>query len=280
MMRVLPLRSGEQVNALGQGTHSMGTRPAQRAAEVAALQAGLDQGMTVIDTAENYGDGAAERLIAEAVGHRRDEVFLVSKIRPSRATSAEGVVATCEASLRRLDTDRLDLYLVHWPRDSERLDAETFGAFDALVAQGKIRHWGVSNFAGPDLDSLKRLGFGDSISCNQILYNLRRRGAEWDLLNRCATDGVVVMAYCPIEQGRMASDLTLAEVGARHGATAIQVALAWLLAQGVLAIPKASTVEHVVQNRAAADLQLSPEDLDAIDATFPSPARPVPFEML
>jgi diketogulonate reductase-like aldo/keto reductase len=276
----IELRSGAKVTALGQGAHSMGSDPERRAGEIAALRAGLDAGITVVDTAENYGDGDSERLIAEALGGRRDELFLVSKVRPGRATSPGAIAAACDESLRRLGTDRLDLYLLHWPRDGEALRAETFEAFGALVAAGKVGQWGVSNFALSDLQTLVDLGFGEEVAANQILYNLRRRGAENDVIAWCNAHGVAIMAYCPIEQGRMSSDPVLAAIGAQHGVSAVQVALAWLLAQGVLAIPKASKVAHVAENRAAADLELTPEDLARIDAAFPRPRHPVPFDML
>jgi diketogulonate reductase-like aldo/keto reductase len=272
------LFSGEDVAALGQGTHNMARQPDRRVGEVAALRTGLDLGMTVVDTAENYGDGESEKLVAEALGARRNGVFIVSKVAPVHARSADGVVSACDASLRRLRTDHLDLYLLHWPRDDEPLAVETFDALQSLVTDGKTRYWGVSNFALSDMRDLAEMGFQPA--ANQILYNLRRRGAEHDLIGWCRMHRVAIMAYCPIEQGAMVADPRLTKVGSRHGATAAQVAIAWLLQQGVIPIPKAGSVEHVRENAAAADLELSADDLVDLDDAFPRPSGPVPFDML
>ncbi|GAB2838001.1 aldo/keto reductase [Lentzea nigeriaca] len=267
------LPSGETIPALGMGTWMMAESASRRAAEIAALRAGLDLGLTLIDTAEMYGSGAAESLVGEAVRGRRDEVFLVSKVLPSNASTA-GTVRACEASLRRLGTDRLDLYLLHW-RGSVPL-ARTVDAFERLREAGKIRHWGVSNFDVADMRELP--GFCQT---NQILYNLSRRGPEHDLLPWHASAGMPIMAYSPVEQGRLLDSPALAEVARRHDATPAQVALAWVLRlPHVNAIPKAGTVEHVEENAAALSLRLSSEDLAELDRAFPPPSGPEPLAML
>ncbi|WP_143466989.1 aldo/keto reductase [Lentzea kentuckyensis] len=268
--------SGETIPALGMGTWMMAESPAKRSDEIAALQAGIDLGLTLIDTAEMYGSGAAESLVGEAVSGRRDEVFLVSKVLPSNA-SAKGAVRACEASLRRLGTDRLDLYLLHW-RGRVPL-AQTLDGFATLVSAGKIRHWGVSNLDLADLRELSELpGFCQT---NQILYNLSRRGPEHDLLPWHASAGMPVMAYSPVEQGRLLGSPVLAEVAGRHGATPAQVALAWVLRLPyVNAIPKAGTVAHVRENAGALSVRLSSEDLADLDQAFPPPDGPEPLAML
>ncbi|GGM77203.1 hypothetical protein GCM10011609_11420 [Lentzea pudingi] len=270
------LPSGETVPALGMGTWMMGDDPDRRAQELTALRTGLDLGLTLVDTAEMYGSGASEELVGEAVAGRRDEVFLVSKVLPSNA-SAAGTVRACEASLRRLGTDRLDLYLLHW-RGGVPL-AETLDGFSALLAAGKIRHWGVSNL---DLDDMREItALPGSCQTNQILYNLSRRGPEHDLLPWHASTGMPVMAYSPVEQGRLLGAPALASVAARHGATPAQIALAWVLRlPHVNAIPKASTAEHVRENARALELRLSPDDLAELDQSFPPPAGPEPLAML
>jgi diketogulonate reductase-like aldo/keto reductase len=276
-MRTVSLPGGEQVPLLGQGTWMMGERPDRRPDEIAALRLGVDLGMTLIDTAEMYGDGAAEELINEALGDVRDQLFLVSKAYPQNASRARLRVA-CEASLRRLGTDRLDLYLLHW-RGSVPL-GETVEAMEMLRAAGKIRHWGVSNLDTGDMDEL-RAGGGDGCAVDQILYNLTRRGPEHDLLPWLEAHGIPAMAYSPVEQGRLLADQTLRRIAGSIGATPAQVALAWTLRRGkVIAIPKAGSVAHVRDNRAAADLMLSDDDLAALDAAFPAPRGRRPLEML
>jgi diketogulonate reductase-like aldo/keto reductase len=276
-MRTVSLPGGEQVPLLGQGTWMMGERPDRRPDEIAALRLGVDLGMTLIDTAEMYGDGAAEELINEALGDVRDQLFLVSKAYPQNASRARLRVA-CEASLRRLGTDRLDLYLLHW-RGSVPL-GETVEAMEMLRAAGKIRHWGVSNLDTGDMDEL-RAGGGDGCAVDQILYNLTRRGPEHDLLPWLEAHGIPAMAYSPVEQGRLLADQTLRRIAGSIGATPAQVALAWTLRLGnVIAIPKAGSVAHVHENRAAADLMLSDGDLAALDAAFPAPRGRRPLEML
>ena len=267
----------ETVPALGQGSWKMGERADARAAEIGALRAGVELGLTLIDTAEMYGDGAAETLIGEALGSIRDQLFLVSKAYPQNASRAR-LAKACEASLRRLGTDRLDLYLLHW-RGSVPL-GETVAAMQALKAAGKVRHWGVSNLDTDDMEELVAAG-GSDCATDQILYNLRRRGPERDLLPWLRDRSIPVMAYSPVEQGRLLSDPALARVATTIGATPSQVALAWAMrGEGVIAIPKAGTVAHVEENRAAADLQLSASDLAALEAAFPRPRGVRPLEML
>ncbi|MFC3893973.1 aldo/keto reductase [Lentzea rhizosphaerae] len=270
------LPSGSTIPALGMGTWMMAESPARRASEIAALREGLDLGLTLIDTAEMYANGAAESLVGEAIAGRRSEVFLVSKVLPSNA-SASGTVRACEASLRRLGTDHLDLYLLHW-RGSVPL-AQTVEAFAGLQEAGKIRHWGVSNL---DLDDMRELtALPGHCQTNQILYNLSRRGPEHDLLPWHASAGIPVMAYSPVEQGRLLDSPALASVAARHDATPAQVALAWVLRlPHVNAIPKAGTVEHVRENAAALSLRLTDEDFAQLDGAFPPPEGPGPLEML
>ena len=277
-VRTVPLPSGEVVPALGQGTWGMAEDPRRRAAEIAALRLGLDLGMTLIDAAEMYADGASEALVGEAIAGRRDEVFLVSKVMPQNA-SRRGTIAACERSLRRLGTDRLDLYLLHW-RGRTPL-AETLEAFATLQRDGKIRHWGVSNLDPADMQELLRAPGGAAIATDQVLFNLTRRGIEYDLLPWCREHGIPIMAYSPIEQGRMLDHPALHTVAARHDATPAQVGLAWLLRQeGIIAIPKAGTTDHVRENRAALDLRLTAQDLVDLDRAFPPPTGPRPLEML
>ncbi|WP_371789899.1 aldo/keto reductase [Streptomyces sp. NBC_01471] len=274
-IRTVTLPSGAAVPALGQGTWHMGDNRARRSEELAALRRGIDLGMTLIDTAEMYGSGAAEELVGEAIRGRRDEVFLVSKVLPSNA-DARGTFDACRTSLRRLGTDRIDLYLLHW-RGGVPL-AETVEAFEALVADGSIGSWGVSNL---DADDLADLPDGARPETDQVLYNLTRRGPEYALLPRCRELSVPVMAYSPVEQGRLLGHEALRAVASAHGRTPAQVALAWVLRHGdVIAIPKASSIAHVEENRAALDLRLTDDDLRALDAAFPPPTRKEPLEML
>lgn len=277
-MRTVKLPNGETVPALGQGTWGMGEQARRAADEALALRRGLDLGMTLIDTAEMYGDGGAEEVVADAIAGRRNEVFLVSKVLPENA-SRRGTVDACERSLRRLGTDRIDLYLLHW-QGSVPL-SETLAAFEQLVEAGKIRAWGVSNFDTDDMEDLAELPEGKACATNQVLYNLTRRGIEFDLLPWCRKRHVPVMAYSPIEQGRMLGHPALKSIAGRHEATPAQVALAWLLNQpDVLVIPKATNPAHVRDNRAALDLVLTKEDLADLEKAFPSPSRKKPLEML
>jgi diketogulonate reductase-like aldo/keto reductase len=279
-VRSLALPGGEMVPVLGIGTWRMGESRKHRADEIAALQAAVDLGMTVVDTAEMYADGGAEELVADALGGRRSEIFLVSKVMPHHATS-RGTIASCEASLRRLKTERIDMYLLHW-RGSVPID-ETLKAFNTLKRDGKIRYWGVSNF---DVDDMQELAgstatFGSVPAANQVLYNPKRRGVEFALIPWCQTRGIPIMAYSPLEQGKLATNKTLRAIATRLNATPAQVALAWVLRQpGVLAIPKAGHVERVRENRRALELELAPEDLAAIDDAFPPPTRKQSLEMI
>ncbi|MFE3031666.1 aldo/keto reductase [Streptomyces canus] len=275
--RTIALPSGEEIAALGQGTWYLGEDPARREQEIAALRLGVDLGMTVVDTAEMYGDGAAEELVGEALRGRREEVFLVSKVLPGHA-DRKGTVAACEGSLRRLGTERLDLYLLHW-RGRWPLE-ETLAGFTDLMEAGKIRYWGVSNLDVADLVELSSLPGGVAVAVDQVLYNLSRRGIEWDLLPWCREADVTVMAYSPIEQGRILEDEALGAVARALGATPAQVALAWVLEQGVAAIPRSGSPDHVRENRGVLDLRLPTEALDALDEAFPPPSGPTPLEMI
>ncbi|WP_230772387.1 aldo/keto reductase [Sphingomonas sp. Leaf4] len=276
-MKIVRLPDGTDVPALGQGTWMMAEDPQRRGDEIAALRAGIDLGMTLIDTAEMYADGESERLVGEAVAGRRDDVFLVSKAYPQNASRSR-LHHACEASLERLGTDRLDLYLLHW-RGTVPL-GETVEAMERLVNAGKILRWGVSNLDTDDMEELVAAG-GQACATDQILYNLTRRGPEHDLLPWLAAQGMPVMAYSPVEQGRLVTDEGLGELAGELGVTPAQVVLAWLLARdGVIAIPKAGTVEHVRENRTAADLALSRETVARLHAMFPLPSGPVPLAML
>ena len=274
-MPTVKLRSGDAVPALGMGTWHMGESHRRRADEIAALRAGLDLGMTLIDTAEIYARGRAEELVREAMGARRDEVFLVSKVLPSNATR-RGMAGACERSLERLGTDRLDLYLLHWPGRAP-LD-ETFEAFEALLQRGLIRHWGVSNFDYTGMVRAANLASSANLETDQVLYNLTRRSVEDDLLPWCRDAGIPLMAYSPVERGRLAGHRELTAVADRLGATAAQVALAWVLRNdNVFTVPMTRSVEHVRENRAAIDLRLTEDDLAELDRAFPPPTGPSPL---
>ncbi|MHC8401953.1 aldo/keto reductase [Pseudomonas sp. MDT1-17] len=266
-MRTLEL-AGVNVPVIGQGTWRMGEDPSRLTQEVAALRLGIELGMTLIDTAEMYGEGGAETVVGEAIAGRRDNVFLVSKVYPHNA-SRKGVPLACERSLRRLDTDYIDLYLLHW-RGQYPLE-ETVEAFERLREDGKIGRWGVSNF---DVDDLEELA-SSACATNQVLYNLEERGIEFDLLPWSQAHHLPLMAYCPIGQGgNMLVNSTLKQVAARHGVTPAQVSLAWIMrTDGVIAIPKAVRPEHVQLNAQAAQLQLEAGDLEALDKAFRAPQR-------
>ena len=266
-MRTVKL-AGSNVPAIGQGTWYMGEDPAQRGREVAALQQGIELGLTLIDTAEMYAEGGAETVVGEAIAGRRDQVFLVSKVYPHNA-SLKGVPAACERSLRRLGTDCIDLYLLHW-RGQYALE-ETVEAFERLREAGKIRRWGVSNF---DVDDLIELDNADCAT-NQVLYNPAQRGIEFDLLPWSQARGLPTMAYCPLAQaGKLLGHPVLSRIAERHGVSPAQVSLAWVTREeGVIAIPKAVSPEHVRMNAAAGDLVLDAEDLAAIDQAFAAPTR-------
>jgi diketogulonate reductase-like aldo/keto reductase len=277
-MRQVTFRVGIRIPAIGQGTWEMGERKADRSDEVAALRLGLDLGMTLIDTAEMYASGGAEEVVAEAIAGRRDEVFLVTKVLPENA-STKGTLAACDRSLARLKTDRIDLYLLHWEGSNPL--AATLEAFEKLKADGKIRAFGVSNFDLALMQKAWESAAGGDVAANQVLYNLTRRGIEAKLLDECVKREVLVMAYSPLEQGRLDLRGPIVEVARRHGVTPAQVALAWTIRhEGVVAIPKAVKPAHVRENAAAADLLLTPEDLALLDASFPPPKREGPLEML
>ncbi len=271
--------AGDRIPVLGQGTWQLGDRADRRQQEIAALQLGIDLGMTLIDTAEMYGDGASEELVAEAIAGRRDQVFLVTKVLPGNATSKKRIVTSCENSLRRLRVEHVDLYLLHW-RQSENL-AVVVETFAGLVEAGKIRHWGVSNFDVADLEELPGLPGGQDVASNQVLYNVTRRGIEFELLARTRARGINVMAYTPIEQGRILGNTALREIARRHNATPAQVALAWTIrAAGVMAIPRSGSPAHTRENAAAAAIELTERDLLEIDRAFPPPKKARPLEMI
>jgi diketogulonate reductase-like aldo/keto reductase len=277
-VRTIPLPSGEAVPVLGQGTWRMGEQSKRRGEEIAALRLGLDFGMTLIDTAEMYADGGAEKVVGEAIAGRRAEVFLVSKVLPHHATR-RSTVAACHASLKRLRAEQLDLYLLHW-REKVPL-AETLEGFDTLIRSGDIRYWGVSNFDVDDMQELTGLAGGTAVATDQVLYNPARRGIEFDLLPWCRDRQIPVMAYSPINQARLLDHPGVARIARTRGATPAQVALAWVLRQpGVLAIPKATQLDHVRHNRAALDIHLTREDLIELDREFPPPGKKVPLEVL
>jgi diketogulonate reductase-like aldo/keto reductase len=271
-------RSGAVMPNLGLGTWRMGENDAARSEEIAALKAGLDLGMRLIDTAEMYADGGAETVVADAIDGRRDDAFVVSKVLPQHASYA-GTVAACERSLTRLRVERIDLYLLHWPGEHP-LD-ETLRAFTALAQQGKILHYGVSNFDIDELERAERLPGGARIGVNQVLYNLERRGIERAMIPWCAGKKIAIMAYSPLEQGRLRPSDTLRRVAERHDASPAQVALAFTLRHdNVVSIPKATRRAHVKDNAKAAAIVLTEEDLMDIDRAFPAPRGDMPLETL
>jgi aldehyde reductase len=277
-MKSVALPSGALVPAFGMGAWNIGDNSATRAEEIATLRLGLDLGATLIDTAEMYGSGRSENLVGEAIAGRRDEVFLVSKVLPGNA-SRKGTVAACERSLKHLNTDRIDLYLLHW-RGSVPF-AETIEAFAALQKAGKIRHYGVSNLDLEDMKEWWRAAGGAACAVNQLLYNLTRRGIEFDLQPWLREHKVPVMAYSPIEQARLLGDRKLADFAKRYGMTPAQVALAWLLSkEGVIAIPKTGRRERLKENLGALDKPLDPAQLAELNRLFPPPQRAQPLEML
>jgi diketogulonate reductase-like aldo/keto reductase len=277
-LQTVTFPDGRAVPALGIGTWKMGEDPRRRAEEWAAVRQAIDLGMTLIDTAEMYGEGAAEELIGEAIRGRREEVFLVSKVYPHNA-GRRGAIEACERSLRRLRVEFLDVYLLHW-RGNIPI-AETFEAFNKLQSDDKIRAFGVSNFDTDDMEEAFAIPAGRHIATNQILYNLSRRSPEHDLLPWCRDHHVPVMAYSPVEQGRLLHNRKLAEIAARRDATSAQIAIAWLLAQpGIIAIPKAGDPSHVEENRGAADIELTSSELAELDREFPRPRKRKPLEML
>jgi len=272
------LPSGDAMPVLGQGTWMLGEDPERRTDEIKALRLGLDLGMTLIDTAEMYGDGASEKLVGEAIAGRREEVFLVSKVLPQNATR-QGTIKACEKSLKRLRTDYLDLYLLHW-REEVRL-SETLEGFDVLMKAGKIRMWGVSNFDADDMQELVTLRGGKAVATNQVLYNLTRRGIEYDLIPLARKFRMPLMAYSPIEQGRLLRHPAVHAIAARHHATLAQVALAWVLRHpGICAIPRSGNPAHTRENHGALAVRLSARDFSDLDRAFPPPTKKVPLEMI
>ncbi|MDH4412233.1 MAG: aldo/keto reductase [Rhizobium sp.] len=277
-MTTVTLPGGEEIPSLGFGTWMMGETRSEAKAEVDAVRLALDLGMTVIDTAEMYGDGGAERIVGEALKDRREDAFLVSKVLPWNA-SYDGTIKACHASLDRLGTDHLDLYLLHW-RGEHPLD-DTVAAMEELKAAGRIRAWGVSNFDTDDMEELFSVADGENCAVNQVLYNLSRRGIEFDLLPWCQEHKIPVMAYSPIEQGRILHHPELIHIAKAYQATPAQVALAFLLERdGVIPIPKTSNLRRLQENRDAVDLDISDEDWARLDAAFPPPARKMPLAMI
>jgi diketogulonate reductase-like aldo/keto reductase len=269
---------GHRVPQLGQGTWNMADAAGKRQEEIAALRRGIELGMTVIDTAEMYGDGRSETLVGEAIKGVRDQVFLVSKVLPSNA-SVQGTVKACEASLKRLGVETLDLYLLHW-RGRFAL-TETLEGFSRLRQQGKIKAWGVSNFDLEDMEELFALECGADCAANQVLYNPEQRGIEFDLLPWCEQRGVRVMAYSPVGQGgALLRNPALNSIAKNHAVTSAQVALAWCMRQPVVAIPKAGSTRHVEENAKASGLRLSTEEFEAIDKAYPVPRKKRPLAML
>jgi diketogulonate reductase-like aldo/keto reductase len=276
-LTALRLADGGDMPRLGLGTWRMGESRNQRDHEIDGLRLGLDLGMKLIDTAEMYGDGAAEEIVAEAIRGRRDEVFIVSKFYPYHAERAS-LVRACEASLKRLRTETIDMYLLHW-RGSVPF-ADMVETLQSLVAAGKIRRWGVSNLDVDDLEELVAVPDGGNVAVNQVLYSLSQRGIEYDLASWCAKRRVPVMAYSPLDQGAIASSRPLAAIAKRLHAEPAQVALAWVLRDpNTIAIPKATRPAHVRANRAAADLVLDASALAALDGVFPPPRRKKPLAM-
>jgi diketogulonate reductase-like aldo/keto reductase len=278
LIRTIQLPSGEAVPVLGQGTWGLAEGKHERDQEIRALRLGLELGMSLIDTAEMYADGETEKLVGDAIHGHRDDTFLVSKVLPQNASKL-ATIAACERSLRRLRTTWIDLYLLHW-RGSIPL-VETLDGFNALVQVGKIRYWGVSNFDTDDMEELVGLPRGREVATDQVLYNLTRRGIEYDLMPWCRNRKIPIMAYSPVEQGRLLKNRELQRIADRLNAKPVQVALAWVLRQdGIIAIPRAGTPEHVREDRAAVELHLTEEDLKALDREFPPPSRKQPLEMI
>lgn len=277
-MKHVTLPDGTAVPAFGLGTWRMGEKSGSAAAEVKALQAGIERGVTLIDTAEMYGEGGAEEVVGTAIEGRRDGLFLVSKVYPHNAAMKDAVKA-CERSLKRLKVETLDLYLLHW-RGGVPL-AETVEAFERLKREGKIRYWGVSNLDHEDMEELIEQPDGDAVATNQLLYNLEVRGIEYDLLPWQKARHIPTMAYSPLGQGSLLGHPALAEVAKRHGVAPAAVALAWTLRRDdVIAIPKTSSLEHLEQNLAALELTLGEEDLATLDRAFPPPKQATPLQMV
>ncbi|UOE37556.1 aldo/keto reductase [Chryseobacterium oryzae] len=277
-MKFVTLKNRNKVPALGQGCWKIGDHPNRRQQEIDTLRRGVELGMTLIDTAEYYGNGRSEDLISEAIEGMRDDIYLVSKVMPSNA-SYQGTIAACERSLGHLKTDRLDMYLLHW-QGSYPVE-ETVRAFEKLVADGKILNWGVSNFDVQDLEDVFEVPNGKDCATNQVFYNLSHRGIEYDMFPWAKEEGIPLMAYSPIDESRLVSRNQLQRVADNHNATPAQIALAWSIQSGiVISIPKASTVAHVEDNAKAADIILTAEDNAILDAAFPPPHRKVNLEFI
>jgi diketogulonate reductase-like aldo/keto reductase len=272
------LPSGQSAPVLGQGTRGMGEKPENKVTEIDAIRLAIDLHMSVIDTAEMYGDGASEELVGKAITGRRSKAFVVSKVHPQHATR-QGTIAACERSLRRLATDRIDLYLLHW-RGQVPLEA-TLEAFDDLVRTGKICHWGVSNFDIPDMEELAGLSTGGAVTTDQVLYNLMRRGIEYDLLSWCDKRNIPVMADSPFEHGLLPGHPALKRIADEYAATPAQIALAWVFRRDrIIAIPMAASPGHVKENRIALDIPLSNDDFAELDRAFPPPTEKRPLEVI
>lgn len=277
-MKHVLLPSGEPVASLGQGTWRIGDDPARRQEEIDCLRRGIDLGLTLIDTAEMYGEGRSEALVGEAIQGRRDEVFIVSKVYPHNA-SRRSMPVSCDNSLKRLRIETIDLYLLHWQGDVPL--GETVEAFEALRRAGKIRHWGVSNLDTALMRELHAMPAGAAVQTDQVLYNLGRRGIEWDLLPWLRERRIPVMAYSPLDEGRLARQRRLVDFAKKHGRTPPQVALAWLLAQdGVIAIPKTGSRKRLEENALALEQPLTTTQLRELDALFAPPKGPSPLEMI
>ncbi|MCW2618883.1 MAG: oxidoreductase [Modestobacter sp.] len=277
-IRTVPLPNGTTMPALGMGTWYLGEQPARHDTELAALRTGIEIGLTLIDTAEMYGEGAAEELVGQAVADRRDDIYLVSKVLPHHATR-QGTVHACQASLRRLGTDHLDMYLLHWQGRVPL--AETVQGFEELVQAGLIGCWGVSNFDAPDLDRLVSVPGGDQVQTDQVLYNLGRRGPEYDLIPRCRQAGMPLMAYSPVDHGRLLEHSAVRDMATVKGVTPAQLAIAWVLRiPDVSVVAKASTRAHVRENRAAMEISFSQAELEQLEAMFPAPSSKEPLDML
>lgn len=273
---VATLPGGEKVAALGQGTWNMGDSSRRRKEEVAALKLGFDLGMTLVDTAEMYASGGAEEVIAEAIAGRRDEIFIVSKVMPQNA-SRRGTIAACEKSLKRLKVDSIDLYLLHWPGSSPF--SETLEGFTALTNSGKIRYWGVSNFDQREMEEVIALSGGGAVATDQVMYNLNRRGIEFSLTGWCEKHHIPIMAYSPLDQGKLLRSPAVENIADRHSATAAQVALAWVLRQtNMIVIPKAGSEAHVRENYGALKVRLDAQEMAELDRAFPPPGRKKPLE--
>ena len=271
------LPTGEKVAALGQGTWQMGDSARRRKEEVAALRLGFDLGMTLVDTAEMYASGGAEEVVAEAIAGRRDEIFIVSKVMPQNA-SRRGTIAACEKSLKRLKVETIDLYLLHWPGNAPF--AETLEAFTTLKAARKIRYWGVSNFDVREMEEVVSLPGGNGVATDQVMYNLNRRGIEFSLIPWCEKHRVPIMAYSPLDQGKLLRSREVQGIAAKHSATVAQIALAWVLRENnMIAIPKAGSEAHVRENYGALNVRLDADDLAALDRAFPPPGRKKSLEM-